>query len=181
MIAAIKPRAKRHDRRRFLGASEIAAVLGISPWMSPVELWQAKTGRTKPRKADPIREGILRRLQLANLERDLAQMEMARVQEQRYRELLAKEFIAREQYDQVRTNYAALGATVQADRASVENARASARAAEAMVDNARAAIRASQPSSVVTAPTPPFLGARSSPTPRGLDDPTNGGRSGGRP
>ncbi len=61
MIAAIKPRAKRHDRRRFLGASEIAAVLGISPWMSPVELWQAKTGRTKPRKADPIREGILRR------------------------------------------------------------------------------------------------------------------------
>lgn len=81
---------------------------------------------------------------LANLERDLAQMEMARVQEQRYRELLAKEFIAREQYDQVRTNYAALGATVQADRASVENARASARAAEAMVDNARAAIRANE-------------------------------------
>lgn len=81
---------------------------------------------------------------LANLERDLAQMEMARVQEQRYRELLAKEFIAREQYDQLRTNYAALGATVQADRAAVENARASARAAEAMVDNARAAIRANE-------------------------------------
>ena len=81
---------------------------------------------------------------LANLERDLAQMEMARVQEQRYRELLAREFIAREQYDQVRTNYAALGATLQADRAAVENARASARAAEAMVDNARAAIRANE-------------------------------------
>ena len=81
---------------------------------------------------------------LANLERDLAQMEMARVQEQRYRELLAREFIAREQYDQIRTNYAALGATVQADRAAVENARASARAAGAMVDNARAAIRANE-------------------------------------
>ena len=81
---------------------------------------------------------------LANLERDLAQMEMARVQEHRYRELLAREFIAREQYEQVRTTYAALGATVQADRAAVENARASARAAEAMVENARAAIRANE-------------------------------------
>lgn len=81
---------------------------------------------------------------LANLGRDLAQLEMARVQEQRYRELLAKEFIAREQYDQVRTTLAALQATVQADGAAVDNARASARAAEAMVDNARAAITANE-------------------------------------
>jgi len=39
----------------------MAAVLGISPWQTSVELWQAKTGKGKPRKADPIREGILRR------------------------------------------------------------------------------------------------------------------------
>ena len=77
---------------------------------------------------------------LANLERDLAQMENARVQEQRYRDLAKKEFIAREQYDQVRTNLAALQAVVQASRAAVENARASARAAEAAVENAQAAI-----------------------------------------
>ncbi|MBI4594282.1 MAG: efflux RND transporter periplasmic adaptor subunit [Candidatus Rokubacteria bacterium] len=81
---------------------------------------------------------------LANLERDLAQMANARVQEQRYRALVEKELIAREQYDQVRTNLAALQATVQADRAAVENAKASALAADAMVDNARAVIKANE-------------------------------------
>lgn len=81
---------------------------------------------------------------LANLERDLAQMENARVQEQRYRDLAKREFIAREQYDQVRTNLAALQAVVQASRAAVENARASARAAEAAVENAQAAIKGNE-------------------------------------
>ncbi len=81
---------------------------------------------------------------LANLERDLAQMENARVQEQRYRDLAKKEFIAREQYDQVRTNFVALQAVVQASRAAVENARASARAAEAAVENAQAAIKGNE-------------------------------------
>ncbi|HET9492559.1 MAG TPA: efflux RND transporter periplasmic adaptor subunit [Methylomirabilota bacterium] len=81
---------------------------------------------------------------LANLERDLAQLEMARVQDERYRELVQRELVAREQYDQVRTNLAAVQATVQADRAAVENARASARAAEAMMENARAAIKANE-------------------------------------
>lgn len=81
---------------------------------------------------------------LANLERDLAQLENARVQEQRYAALVAKELVAREQYDQVRTARAALQATVNADQAAVENARASARAAAAMVDNARAAIQANE-------------------------------------
>jgi membrane fusion protein, multidrug efflux system len=81
---------------------------------------------------------------LANLERDIAQLEMARMQDQRYRELVQRELIAREQYDQVRTNLAAVQATVQADRAAVDNARASARAADAMVENARAAIKANE-------------------------------------
>jgi multidrug efflux system membrane fusion protein len=74
---------------------------------------------------------------LANVERDAAQLQNARVQERRYRELVEKELIAREQYDQLHTNLAAMEATVQAGRAAVENARASARAAQALVDNAR--------------------------------------------
>ncbi len=81
---------------------------------------------------------------LANLERDQAQMENARVQEARYKDLVQKELVAREQYDQYRTNLAALLATVQADRAAVENAKASARAAEAQMENARAAIKADE-------------------------------------
>lgn len=32
-----------HDRSKFLGGSDIAAVLGISPWKSPVDLWRDKT------------------------------------------------------------------------------------------------------------------------------------------
>lgn len=55
------PRRRPHNRRKFLGGSEIAAVMGISPWQTPVDLWKDKTGRAEPRPADPIREGILRR------------------------------------------------------------------------------------------------------------------------
>lgn len=36
------------DRSKFLGGSDSAAVMGLSPWATPVELWQQKTGR-KPR------------------------------------------------------------------------------------------------------------------------------------
>jgi multidrug efflux system membrane fusion protein len=56
---------------------------------------------------------------LATLERDQAQTENARVQEARYRDLVGRELVAREQYDQYRTNAAALSATVQADRAAL--------------------------------------------------------------
>jgi membrane fusion protein, multidrug efflux system len=80
----------------------------------------------------------------ANLARDVAQMDNARVQEQRYRELMDRELIAREQYDQIRTNSAAMDATVRADRAAVENAKASALAAQAAVDNAKAVISADE-------------------------------------
>ena len=81
---------------------------------------------------------------LANLERDLAQLENSRTQERRYRELVDKELIAREQYDNFRTQMSAMDATVAADRAAVENAKASALAAEAGVENARAVIKADQ-------------------------------------
>ena len=74
---------------------------------------------------------------IANLERDTAQLANARVQERRYRELVTRELVAREQYEQLQTNLAAMEATVQADRAAVENAQASERAAQANVDTAK--------------------------------------------
>jgi multidrug resistance efflux pump len=80
----------------------------------------------------------------ANLERDLAQVENARTQEARYRTLLERDLIAREQYDQIRTNLTALEATVQADRAARDNARASLAAARATIEKARAVIRAGE-------------------------------------
>lgn len=33
------------DRRTFIGGSDAAAVLGVSPWTSRVELWKQKTGK----------------------------------------------------------------------------------------------------------------------------------------
>jgi RND family efflux transporter MFP subunit len=80
----------------------------------------------------------------ANLDRDLAQLENARTQEQRYRTLLQQELIAREQYDQIRTNMTALDATLQADRAALENAKSALAAARATIENARAVIRADE-------------------------------------
>jgi membrane fusion protein, multidrug efflux system len=80
----------------------------------------------------------------ANLNRDLAQLENARTQERRYNTLMQQDLIAREQYDQIRTNLAALEATVQADRAGVENAKALLAAAHASIENAQAAIRADE-------------------------------------
>ena len=73
----------------------------------------------------------------ANLAREQSQQEWAKKQEERYRELLAKELISREQYEQIRTNSAAMDATVRASQAAEENARAAAAAAQANVENAR--------------------------------------------
>ncbi|MBI2561258.1 MAG: efflux RND transporter periplasmic adaptor subunit [candidate division NC10 bacterium] len=80
----------------------------------------------------------------ANVMRDLAQAQNARAQEARYRTLLDRELIAREQYDQIRTNMTAMEATVQADRAAFENAKAALAAARAAIENARALIRADE-------------------------------------
>ena len=59
----------------------------------------------------------------ANLARDLAQLENAVQQARRYGELVKKQYVSQEQYDQIRTNAGALEATVEADRAAVENAK----------------------------------------------------------
>jgi len=66
-------------------------------------------------------EAALRQAE-ANLAKDTAQLENARVEVGRYEELVKKGYVAREQYDQIKTNAAALEATVNADKALVENA-----------------------------------------------------------
>jgi multidrug efflux system membrane fusion protein len=58
----------------------------------------------------------------ANLAKDKAQMENAREEADRYGELVKKGYVAREQYEQYRTNAVALDATVNADKAMLENA-----------------------------------------------------------
>ncbi len=58
----------------------------------------------------------------ANLAKDNAQLENAREEVRRYAELVKKGYVAQEQYDQIRTNAAALEATANADKAAVENA-----------------------------------------------------------
>lgn len=118
------------------------------PFQAALEQAEANMARdvTQLQQAEAARsqqQALVHQAQ-ANAARDRAQLENARVEEARYRELLARELIAREQYDQFRTNAAALAATVQADEAAIASARASAQAAEAAVASARAAIRAAQ-------------------------------------
>jgi multidrug efflux system membrane fusion protein len=67
-------------------------------------------------------EAALKQAQ-ANLAKDTAQFENARAQLHRYEELIKNSYATQEEYDQIRANAAALEATVNADKAMVENAR----------------------------------------------------------
>ena len=44
-------------RRGLRNASESAAVLGISPWCTPYQLWLLKTGRAEPNVNVAMRRG----------------------------------------------------------------------------------------------------------------------------
>jgi membrane fusion protein, multidrug efflux system len=59
----------------------------------------------------------------ANLQRDIAQAANAKVVAQRYADLAARNIATTEQVETARTSAAALDATVEADRAAVENAK----------------------------------------------------------
>lgn len=61
MNAITQTEAAALDRSQFLGGSDAAAVMGLSPWATPVELWQEKTGRTRKDPEDPIRAKIFAR------------------------------------------------------------------------------------------------------------------------
>ena len=79
----------------------------------------------------------------ANLTKDIAQSKYAEEEVRRYAYLVQKDYVPKEQYDQMRTNAEALAATVQADKAAVENARAALQADRAGLENAKATVRAS--------------------------------------
>ena len=69
--------------------------------------------------------------------RDKAQLENARVEDRRYTKLAEQGYVAREQADQIHTSLEAMGATVDADQAAVENAKAFIVADQAAVESAR--------------------------------------------
>lgn len=45
-------------RRRYRNASETAAVLGMSPWMTPFQLWEVKTGRRAVETTYAMQRGV---------------------------------------------------------------------------------------------------------------------------
>ncbi len=59
----------------------------------------------------------------ANLAKNIAQAKTARELAARYENLVKKDYVTKEQYDQVRTTAEALEASVDADKAAVQNAR----------------------------------------------------------
>lgn len=48
-------------RKKYIGGTDAAAILGVSPWATPVECWLDKTGQAAPKPIDPIRERIFAR------------------------------------------------------------------------------------------------------------------------
>ncbi len=131
-----------------VNAGDLLFVIDPRPLETTLRQAQANVARdtAQLRQADAAlvqREADVQQAQ-ANLDRDLGQLENARTQERRYRTLLQKELVAGEQYDQFRTNMTTLEATVQADRAAVDNAKAALAAARATIENARAVIHADE-------------------------------------
>ena len=45
--------AQRLERRQGIGGSDAAAILGLSPWSTPVTIWLDKTGRSIPKPETP--------------------------------------------------------------------------------------------------------------------------------
>lgn len=66
------------DRRQFIGGSDISAILGISPWQTPYQLWVEKTSE-QPIELEPKKAAFFRRrkmlepyvIDLARVEHDL--------------------------------------------------------------------------------------------------------------
>ena len=129
-------------------AGDVLFVIDPRPFEAALRQAEANVARdtAQLRQAEAAltqREADVQQAQ-ANVDRDVAQVDNAVTQEGRYRLLLQQGLIAREQYDQIRTNMTALEATVKADRAALENARAALAASAAAIENAKAAVRADE-------------------------------------
>lgn len=48
-------------RQKFLGGSDIGAILGVSPWKTPVDIYLEKTGQAIAAAPDPDKEKLFRR------------------------------------------------------------------------------------------------------------------------
>lgn len=57
----MKRESVERDRSKFIGGSDVAAVLGVSPWKTPYELWMEKTHRAPKEVIDPQRQKIFDR------------------------------------------------------------------------------------------------------------------------
>lgn len=60
IIELIEVEAEEQDRTTRLGGGDIAAVMGLSPWMTPLELWEYKTHR-KVKEVTPEKARIYKR------------------------------------------------------------------------------------------------------------------------
>jgi multidrug efflux system membrane fusion protein len=127
---------------------DLLFTLDRRPWEAAVNQIEANQGRDTAQLAQTeasVAQAMAAEKQAeANLARDSAQLENAMTQVRRYKGLIDDGAISKELYDQVRTSAAALEATVQADQAAINNARASIRAAQATVENIKAVLKADQ-------------------------------------
>jgi putative phage-type endonuclease len=59
IVKLVQGSAEWHEhRRRYRNASETPAVLGVSPWQTPYQLWQQKLGLVKPEVTTAMLRGI---------------------------------------------------------------------------------------------------------------------------
>jgi multidrug efflux system membrane fusion protein len=76
----------------------------------------------------------------ATLAKDMAQQKYAQLESQRYEELFKRGVVAKEQYDKVRLDTETIQATIEADRAAVDNAEEAVGAAKAAVETAKESV-----------------------------------------
>ena len=49
------------ERRRYIGGSDVAAILGLNPWKTNIELWEEKTGLRQPEnisQKEEVKRGV---------------------------------------------------------------------------------------------------------------------------
>lgn len=63
MIPSDEVDAWHEQRRKGIGSTDAAAILGLSPWSTPFDVWQEKTGERPTETAMPLRMYLGKRLQ----------------------------------------------------------------------------------------------------------------------